>query len=305
MERRSFCLAATALALAWVRALPLESELLAQEKKLDKSDAVIKVAAKASKPDADGKQTVTLTIQIDKGWHIYANPVGDDTLKPAQTVVTVTGKEKLPDVKVDYPAGKVVKDDELKIEYKVYEDKVEIKVNIMRAKGDAGPLTVAVKVMACNEEKKKCLLPATVTVPVELLAQVMKSDAVVKVTARGSKLDADGKQTVTVTIQIDKGWHIYANPVGQHFEGNKTVVTVTGKEKLQDLKVEYPTGKLVEEKDLDLKYRIYEGTVEIKAHVQRAKGDTGPLQVSVRVRSDDNRGAGPCLLPATVQVPVE
>ena len=33
-----------------------------------KSDSVVKVAASADKPDADGKQSVTITLVIDKGW---------------------------------------------------------------------------------------------------------------------------------------------------------------------------------------------------------------------------------------------
>jgi len=133
----------------------------------EKSDAVVKLTAKGSKPDGDGKQTVTITAQIDEGWHIYANPVGEDSLKPAQTVVTVTGKEKLQDVKVEYPEGKLVKEAELKMEYRVYEGKVEIKAQVQRARGDAGPLEVSVKLMACNDKKKTCLLPATVKVAVE------------------------------------------------------------------------------------------------------------------------------------------
>jgi DsbC/DsbD-like thiol-disulfide interchange protein len=140
----------------------VEPELRAQAKK---SDSVVKVTAKGDKADADGKQTVTITVQIDKGWHIYANPVGDDMLKPVQTVVTISGKEKPQDVKVEYPAGKTVKDADLKIEYKTYEDKVEIKAQVQRAKGDSGPLEVSVKVQACTD--KTCLLPATVKVAVE------------------------------------------------------------------------------------------------------------------------------------------
>jgi DsbC/DsbD-like thiol-disulfide interchange protein len=151
-----------AVVLAGTTLIPLESHLYAQGKK---SDAVVKVTAKGGKVDGDGKQIVTVTAQIDKGWHIYANPVGDDSLKPVQTVVTVTGKEKLQDVKLDYPTGKVVKDADLKIEYKVYEGKVEIAAHVQRAKGDTGPLEVSVKIQACSD--KNCLLPATVKVPVE------------------------------------------------------------------------------------------------------------------------------------------
>src|ERR1700722_6543054 len=108
MARRALCLAigTAVVVLAGTIALRLEPELLAQAKK---SDSVVKVTAKGGKADADGKQTVTVTIQIEKGWHIYANPVGEDSLKPVQTMLTVTGKEKPQDVKVEYPAGKTIK----------------------------------------------------------------------------------------------------------------------------------------------------------------------------------------------------
>lgn len=129
-----------------------------------RSDAVVKAAAKADKPAADGKQTVTVTLTVDNGWHVYANPVGNETLDSAQTQVLVAGKVKPKAVKVDYPKGNVVKD-MLVGDYKVYEGKVEIKATVERAAGDTGPLEVTVKLQACNE--KTCLLPATIklTVP--------------------------------------------------------------------------------------------------------------------------------------------
>jgi hypothetical protein len=129
-----------------------------------KSDSVVKVAATADKPDADGKQVLTVTFAMEGKWHIYANPVDNDMLTSAQTVISVAGKEKPRDVKVDYPPGKLVKD-KVVGDYKVYEDKVAIKANVHRAKGDTGPLELTVKFMACDD--KTCLLPATVklTVP--------------------------------------------------------------------------------------------------------------------------------------------
>jgi DsbC/DsbD-like thiol-disulfide interchange protein len=130
-----------------------------------KSDSEVKITAKADKPDGDGKQTVTVTIMINKSWHIYANPVGLDDFANAATVVTVTGKNKLEDVKVDYPAGTLVKDKMLG-NYRVYEEKVEIKAVVKRAKNDTGALEVSVQLMACND-KNACLAPATVKVPVE------------------------------------------------------------------------------------------------------------------------------------------
>jgi uncharacterized protein len=124
-----------------------------------KSDSVVKATAAADKPDADGKQIVTLTLAIDKGWHLYANPVGSEDFASVQTTVKVKAKGALDNVKVDYPAGKEVKDATLGA-YKVYEDKATITITANRAKGDDSPLELTVKVQACNE--KTCLLPSEV-----------------------------------------------------------------------------------------------------------------------------------------------
>jgi DsbC/DsbD-like thiol-disulfide interchange protein len=159
MDRRAFCFVLATVAAIGGLVLRLEPQLHAQ-----KSETKVKIAARGSKPDADGKQTVTVSIQIDKGWHIYANPIGNDGLKSIQTVVTLAGKEKLQDVKIEYPAGKVHKDATLG-DYKIYEDQVEIKAQVQRAKGDTSPLEASVKIQACDE--KKCLLISTVNVPVE------------------------------------------------------------------------------------------------------------------------------------------
>jgi uncharacterized protein len=123
-----------------------------------KSDSVVKVDIKADKPDADGKQTVTITLDIDKDWHIYANPVDNEDLSNAQTVVSVTCKSKLEDVKVAYPAGKLQSDKGEK--YKIYEGRVAIKAQVKRARDNKGVLEVAIKLQACND--KTCLVPATI-----------------------------------------------------------------------------------------------------------------------------------------------
>ncbi len=124
-----------------------------------KSDSVVKATAVVDKPDANGKQVVTLTLAIDKGWHLYANPVGSEDFASVQTIVKVKAKGALDNVTVAYPAGKEVKDATLGA-YKVYEDKATITITANRAKGDDSPLELIVKVQACNE--KTCLLPSEV-----------------------------------------------------------------------------------------------------------------------------------------------
>src|SRR5205085_5207856 len=75
-----------------------------------KSDTKVKITAAAAKPDASGKQVITITIAHDKGWHTYANPVGQQDLDSSKTVVTVFSKGKALDADIKYPAGKIIQD---------------------------------------------------------------------------------------------------------------------------------------------------------------------------------------------------
>jgi DsbC/DsbD-like thiol-disulfide interchange protein len=126
---------------------------------LKKSDSVVKVEAKADdKPDAEGKQTLTITLDIEKPWHVYANPVKNEDLANAQTVVRIASKARLEDFKIDYPAGKPYGDGDLKCE--IYEGKVTIKARVKRARGDNSPLEVTLQLSACNASS--CLPPATI-----------------------------------------------------------------------------------------------------------------------------------------------
>jgi uncharacterized protein len=130
---------------------------------LKKSDSVVKVSATQTKPDAAGKQTVTVTFVVEKGWHIYANPVGNADLAETRTVVEIKATGK-PQVKVTYPAGKVIQDKDVG-NYRVYEGKVNVRAAVVRANGDKSPLEVSVRFSACND--KGCLPPASIKVPVK------------------------------------------------------------------------------------------------------------------------------------------
>lgn len=128
-----------------------------------KSDSVVKAKATAGKIGDDGKQAVTIELSIAKKFHLYANPVGNDDFTSNQTSVSITGKNKLEGVKIDYPEGELVKD-KVVGDYKVYKDKATIKATVTRGKGDAGPLTVKIKVQACDATR--CLEPGTITLSV-------------------------------------------------------------------------------------------------------------------------------------------
>jgi DsbC/DsbD-like thiol-disulfide interchange protein len=127
------------------------------------SKDAVKVTATADKPDANEIQNVVIALEIEPKWHLYANPVKNDDMVSAQTVVKLSAGGKLSDVKITYPPGKQRKDSIGT--YDIYEGKVEIKATVRREKGDNSPLDVAVQVSACDETK--CLLPSTVKIKVE------------------------------------------------------------------------------------------------------------------------------------------
>jgi DsbC/DsbD-like thiol-disulfide interchange protein len=129
------------------------------------SASKVKATATASRPDAAGKQTVTVTLDIDKGWHLYANPVGNEDLAENKTVVTITGKAKPQSVTVEYPKGELIKDPLLKATYRVYVGRVAIRAVVQRAAGDTGPLQADIRLNACND--KACLPPGQITLNVQ------------------------------------------------------------------------------------------------------------------------------------------
>lgn len=126
------------------------------------STSKVKVMVKTEPPTDDGKQTVLVTLGIDKGWHVYANPVNgpDEFFEDGATKLTFFhGTEKV-EAAVEYPKGKRInfKGDV----FSCYDDSVTIKAVVQRPK--SGELTLKVKVQACDDEK--CLNPGTTQVKV-------------------------------------------------------------------------------------------------------------------------------------------
>jgi DsbC/DsbD-like thiol-disulfide interchange protein len=127
------------------------------------SKDVVKVDTAAEKPDGNGVQVVTITLKVDEGWHVYANPVGNKMLEDVETKVSIAEDSKPKITRVEYPPGKTKKD--VLGPYKVYENTVPIKVHLKREGADAGPVNLKLLIQACNENA--CLLPGEVklTVP--------------------------------------------------------------------------------------------------------------------------------------------
>ena len=111
----------------------------------------------------------------------------------------------------------------------------------------------------------------------------------VKMEVHPDKREGDSKQRIVVTLIIEKGYHLLANPSGNEDLPSITVLTVQSKGQPDVVQVTYPRGEVVKDNIVG-DYRIYTGTIKLEALVRRAKGDNQPLSVAVRVRPMDQRG---------------
>lgn len=126
----------------------------------------------------------------------------------------------------------------------------------------------------------------------------------VKVTAQLGPLNETNEQTLTVTLEIDKGWHIYAHKPGiPGLIG--TTVTTTAEPQLQVLEVKYPEGTEVRDEVLNATYRQYAGATQIQLRLRRVisqgKRDVTPLSVLVRFQCCNEKT---CLPPQTLKLNV-
>jgi uncharacterized protein YyaL (SSP411 family) len=123
------------------------------------SSDVVTATLKANPPGEDGARSWTVSVTIAPGWHIYANPVGSDTLRESETTAELIANGKpVKDATITYPRGKPYKDS-TGAEYPVYEGTVTITASVPPRK-DLPPVEVHVRVTACKEGK--CLLPSVI-----------------------------------------------------------------------------------------------------------------------------------------------
>lgn len=112
------------------------------------ADSRAKISVASTAPDESGKQLVTVTLDVKKGWHMYANPVDNEDLRGAQTVVKILGAK---DTNVLYPPG-LPQSNNTFGSHKVYEGRTNIKVVVVRPAGDNRPLEVEVKGQVCDDD---------------------------------------------------------------------------------------------------------------------------------------------------------
>ncbi|MBI3524153.1 MAG: DUF255 domain-containing protein, partial [Betaproteobacteria bacterium] len=99
--------------------------------------------------------TLALTIKIDNGYHINANPASAPYLVATQLQI-----DGYPNVKVDYPAAQNFKAPFAPQGIAVYQGRVTLTAHLPPG---LRPSAANLRVQACNDEV--CLAPATITVP--------------------------------------------------------------------------------------------------------------------------------------------
>ena len=105
---------------------------------------------------------ITVTLVVDKDYHVNANPASFDYLIP--TRLSIDG---LSDTRVTYPAAIVIKPKFAPDGLKVYEGTVTIRAIAPKDTVVGGkPIVGNVRVQACNDEI--CLPPATLSVTIEI-----------------------------------------------------------------------------------------------------------------------------------------
>ncbi|MFL6579423.1 MAG: thioredoxin domain-containing protein [Burkholderiales bacterium] len=121
------------------------------------------VHARGEVRSAGDRDEISVTVVIDAGYHVNANPASFDYLIP--TTLSVEGA---PGVKIAYPAGIVIKPEFARDGLKVYEGTITLKGTAPRGTlTNRHRTTAQLKVQACTEEV--CLPPATL--PIEINRQ--------------------------------------------------------------------------------------------------------------------------------------
>jgi uncharacterized protein len=107
----------------------------------------------------DGKRKVVVTLTIADGWHIYANPVGNETLLESQTELSFLYDGEAVKTEVMYQKGKEYTDSAGE-KYNIYKDGTEMTA-LVKTPGHP-KIEARVKLIACKDGK--CLLPSVIKV---------------------------------------------------------------------------------------------------------------------------------------------
>lgn len=141
--------------------------LTAQTETEDSTSAQQRFSAAYVELDASRQgNNVRMDLDIQKHWHINANPASFDFLIPTEVDIVADGAH-LP-AHLNYPTGDEI-DVGLGDPIRVYSGQLELIGNLAEP-GNDGPLQAQVRVQACNDSGL-CLPPSTLSAPIADSAQ--------------------------------------------------------------------------------------------------------------------------------------
>ena len=148
--------------------LSIEDGLPVSIPELDASQALVTATAKIKTRTKGNQIDVEVQVKIAAGWHINANPAGQDNLIP--TTITVDKDALIEINNVKYPKGKSMKFEFSPESVNVYEGtftiplKLKQKPDTLIKKGV--PIILKLNYQACNDTE--CLLPQELNIPLKI-----------------------------------------------------------------------------------------------------------------------------------------
>jgi hypothetical protein len=124
-----------------------------------------------TKVPVGGAFTFDVPFEIDRSWHIYANPASSPQYVP--TTLEVTSERPLRDVMIRYPRPRSYQPEGVEETVAVYSDRGRIRVSAkLDSTAPIGPaeIQLSLRYQACNDQR--CLAPKTirVTLPIQVVA---------------------------------------------------------------------------------------------------------------------------------------
>ena len=144
------------------------NDYLTSEADEDASEPSIVTATAKVKRKDDAIFNVELQVKVAAGWHINANPAGQDNLIP--TTVTVDTNAPVEIVDIAYPKGRTTRFEFSDEPLNIYEESLTIslrlkqKPNVVRKEN--APIILKLTYQPCNDTE--CLFPETLDISLEL-----------------------------------------------------------------------------------------------------------------------------------------
>ena len=132
------------------------------------SQQIVTATAKMGKIDKNGTFEVEVEIKIQEGWHINANPSGQENLIP--TTISLSEDAPLEIENVKYPKGQSTQFAFSDEALNVYEGKIKIVVSLKQKPNTERnrniPIVLILAYQACNDTA--CLLPQSLDIPLKI-----------------------------------------------------------------------------------------------------------------------------------------